>query len=101
MHETDQYARDVTPMTDLITDILPYMAKVDLCWKDVTNDVSFRSSQTHKDMLAYLRNQFRRNGSYLDKKLSDERVLKSHHEESQDPYSTPELDKQTEVAAPK
>ena len=50
---------------------MPYLVKQSGNWKDLANDIMWKDSQAHKHLLEYLKNQLRRQGYYINKKIKE------------------------------
>ena len=84
MHDKGYWAEDVSPGTDLLNELIPYMAKQDKKWVDLENDISFRTTTKYKSLKSTLYNQFKDKGRYLNQKLKTERMESMSQDPSQD-----------------
>ena len=56
MHDKGFWAEDVSPGTELLSELIPYMAKLDKKWVDMENDISFKSTSKYKSLKSTLYN---------------------------------------------
>ena len=62
---------DVDPDAYLAEELMPYLVKQSGNWKDLANDIMWKDSQAHKHLLEYLKNQLRRQGYCINKKIKE------------------------------
>ena len=68
-HDLD--GSEVEPDLYLADQIMPYLVKISGTWKDLATDIMWKDSVAHKHLLEYLKNQLRRSGYYINRKLKE------------------------------
>ena len=69
--EHDLDGSEVEPDAYLADQIMPYLVKLSGAWKDLATDIMWKDSQAHNHLLEYLKNQLRRQGYYINRKLKE------------------------------
>lgn len=84
MIENDFTAHDVVPDALLVQDLVPLMAVVNKEWIGLEDVSSLDGTSFMKGVLSHMRNQFRKDGAWLNRKLAAEKQTRSDEARSKE-----------------
>ena len=70
-------ASDVVPDENLAIELIPRFAEINEEWTTLSNSKLLEGTALLKDFKSHLRNQFREQGKYLNKKIESELQIRS------------------------
>ena len=94
MVDNDYLAADVGVDPQLAFDLVPYLQGFDRKWILVKSQEGLEKAPFFKDMMSHLRNQFRQDGQWLDKKIETRKRERSEEVQSKEAKRSPQSNKE-------